>query len=64
MPERLHTRYPARSEVLKEQRIYDCAPILDYRVFLEGSFEDQLQENLRGIALSTPSQTSVRHDNK
>jgi hypothetical protein len=54
MPERMHARYPARSKLRKRERIYDCAPILDYDVFVEGSFEDQLQEYLRGIALSAP----------
>ena len=54
MPLRLHARYPARSKLRKKERIYDCAPILDYGVFIEGKFEDQLQEYLRGIALAAP----------
>ena len=54
MPESMHARYPARSKLRKKERIYDCAPILDYGVFVEGKFEDQLQEYLRGIALSAP----------
>ncbi len=54
MPEDMHARYPARSKLRKKQRIYDCAPILDYGVFVNGRFEDQLREYLRGIALSAP----------
>jgi hypothetical protein len=54
MPEDRHARYPARSKLRKKQRIYDCAPILDYDVFIRGTFEDQLREYLRGISLSGP----------
>lgn len=54
MPENMHVRYPERSKLHKKERIYDCAPILDYGMFVEGSFADQLQEYLRGIALSAP----------
>jgi len=54
MPEDLHGDYPERSALRKKQRIYDCAPILDYDVFVDGTFEDQLKEYLRGILLSAP----------
>ena len=54
MPKEMHARYLARSKLRRKERIYDCAPILDYDVFVEGRFEDQLQEYLRGIALSAP----------
>jgi hypothetical protein len=54
MPERMHARYPARSKLRKEDRIYDCAPILNYDTFVNGSFQDQLREYLRGIALCSP----------
>jgi hypothetical protein len=54
MPEDMRQRYPERSKLRKKQRIYDCAPQLNYEVFVEGSFEDQLKEYLRGIALSAP----------
>lgn len=54
MPEDMHARYPARSKLRKKERIYDCAPILDYDVFVEGNFKDQLREYLRGIAESAP----------
>lgn len=54
MPEIMHTRYPARSKLRKKERIYDCAPLLNYGVFVEGRFEEQLEEYLRGIAPSGP----------
>lgn len=54
MPENLHARYPVRSKLRKKERLYDCAPVLNYGVFVEGRFEDQLREYLRGIALSAP----------
>jgi hypothetical protein len=54
MPEGMRERYPARSKLRKKERIYDCAPQLDYDVFVEGTFEAQLREYLRGIALSAP----------
>jgi hypothetical protein len=50
----MHARYPVRSKLRKKERLYDCAPILNYNVFVHGKFEDQLQEYLRGIALSAP----------
>jgi hypothetical protein len=54
MPESMRARYPERSKLRKTQRIYDCAPILDYDLFVDGTFEAQLQEYLHGIALSAP----------
>jgi hypothetical protein len=54
MPSDMLAKYPERSELHKEDRIYDCAPQLNYEVFVSGSFEDQLKEYLRGIALSAP----------
>ena len=53
MPKGMRERYPARSKLLKDERIYDCAPQLNYEVFVEGSFEDQLREYIRGIAESS-----------
>jgi hypothetical protein len=49
MPENLRERYPARSKLRRKERIYDCAPQLNYDVFVHGSFEDQLREYLNGI---------------
>lgn len=46
--------YPARSKLLKSQRIYDCAPQLNYEIFVEGTLEDQLREYIRGISESAP----------
>ena len=54
MPEGMRERYPARPKLRKKERIYDCAPQLDYETFVEGSFEDQLREYLNGIAPSAP----------
>ena len=54
MPKGMRERYPARSKLRKKERVYLCAPQLNYDVFVSGSFEDQLKEYLRGIALSTP----------
>lgn len=54
MPEGVRQRYPERSELRGEERVYVCAPQLDYDVFVEGTFEEQLREYVRGIALSAP----------
>ena len=49
MPESLLASYPARSRVRKNEVLYDCAPHLDYGVFLDGTFNEQLREYLRGL---------------
>jgi hypothetical protein len=54
MPEGVRERYPARSKVSKKENLYDCAPQLNYEVFVEGTFAEQVDEYLRGIALSVP----------
>lgn len=54
MPDGMRERYPARSELRKKERIYDCAPHLNYEVFVDGTFEDQLREYIRGISESAP----------
>jgi hypothetical protein len=54
MPDSLKGRYPARSKLRKKQRLYDCAPQLDYEVFVTGDFEDQLIEWCKGISETTP----------
>lgn len=54
MPEGTRERYPERSKLQKKERVYDCAPQLDHDVFVTGTFEEQLREYLRGIALSAP----------
>lgn len=53
MPKDMREKYTERSKLRKKQRIYDCAPHLDFNIFVDGSFEDQLREYVRGIALST-----------
>jgi hypothetical protein len=52
-PESIH-RYPERSKSRIKQRIYDCAPQLDYQTFVDGDLSACLDEYLRGIALSSP----------
>jgi hypothetical protein len=54
MPEGMRERYPARSKLRKKERLFDSAPQLNYEVFVEGSFVDQLQEYIHGIAESAP----------
>lgn len=49
MPSVLQARYPARSKVLKKDHIYDCAPQLDYDVFLNGTPSAQLACYLEGL---------------
>ena len=54
MPEGMRERYPARSQLRKKERLYVCAPQLNYEVFVDGSFDDQLREYIRGISESAP----------
>jgi len=54
MPAEARERYPARSKLRRKERIYDCAPQLDFQVFVDGTFEDQLREYLKGISESGP----------
>lgn len=49
-----HKKYTERSTLMPKERVYVCAPHLNYELFVSGSFEEQLQEYLRGIALSAP----------
>jgi len=52
MPAKMHARYPVRSKLRKSERVYVCAPNLDFDVFVQGKIEDQIQEYLRGISFS------------
>lgn len=54
MPDSMRAGYPARSRLRKKERVYDCAPLLDYTIFVDGNVEEQLREYLRGIAQSAP----------
>lgn len=54
MPEGMRERYPARSKLRLKERLYDCAPQLNYEVFVSGSEQMQLKEYLDGIASSAP----------
>lgn len=49
MPEASLSSYPARSKVRKKENLYDCAPQLNFEIFLHGSFNEQLREYLRGL---------------
>jgi hypothetical protein len=52
MPESMSARYPPRSKSHLKERIYDCAPALNYEVFVRGTSKDQIREYLRGISQS------------
>lgn len=52
MPQGMRERYPARSRMRKKQKIYLCAPQLNYEIFVDGRFEQQVREYFRGIAES------------
>jgi hypothetical protein len=54
MPIDMQDRYPERSKARVKQRIYDCAPHLDYDLFVFGTLEEQLNEYLRGIGQAAP----------
>lgn len=54
MPKDMHSRYKEQSRLHKKECVYNCAPHLDYDLFVDGCLEDQLREYLRGIALSAP----------
>ena len=54
MPKAMHAKYTERSKALVKQKIYDCAPHLDYETFVSGTFEEQVREYIRGAALSGP----------
>jgi hypothetical protein len=54
MPDDLRQRYPARSKLRLKERVYVCAPQLNFEVFVNGTFEDRLREYVRGIATSAP----------
>lgn len=54
MPEGMRERYPARSKLRLKEHLYDCAPQLNYEVFVSGSKPMQLKEYVDGIASSAP----------
>ena len=53
MPPEMAVNYPARSKLRKKEGdgVYDCSPQLDYETFVEGSFEQQMEEYTRGILM-------------
>lgn len=54
MPQDMHFRYKERSRSRVKQRIYDCAPHLNYEIFIGDDFGAQIREYIRGIELSLP----------
>lgn len=54
MPKDMQAIYKERSRVHKKERAYDCAPHLNYKTFVDGKFEDQIQEYIRGISNAAP----------
>lgn len=52
MPAHMYERYPDRSKALAKKGICDCAPHLDYDTFVNGGFEQQIKEYVRGIETS------------
>lgn len=54
MPPEMAARYPARSRLRRREALYDCAPQLDFDVFVNGDLTQQLTEYIAGIATSAP----------
>lgn len=54
MDEEARPRYPARSRMRKKERLYDCAPQLDYETFVSGSWNDQVRVYLNGLRECAP----------
>lgn len=62
MPHGIRERYPARSKLRKKDRIYCCAPQLNYEVFVRGTFEEQLGEYINGLSETAPYLASLGAD--
>lgn len=54
MPVSAKDGYPERSAADYAKKIYDCSPQLNFEVFVSGTFGDQLQEYINGIAVAGP----------
>lgn len=54
MPSVMHEKYTPRSQARLKQRILDCAPQIDYDVYLDGDFPKQLDTYLDGIKTAFP----------
>jgi len=54
MPVDMHANYKERSKLNKKQKIYDCAPQLNYEIFVNGSIADSIKEYARGIETCIP----------
>jgi hypothetical protein len=55
----LRARYPERSKFRKKDRAYDCAPALDYDIFINGNHQDILREYVGGILPHTQKIVSI-----
>ena len=49
MPHQMRKRYPSRTRLRAEARTSECAPQIDYDVFVQGSFDRQLHEYVNGL---------------
>ena len=49
MPQEMRLRYPARTRLRRDARTSECAPQLNYDIFVSGTYEQQLREYLKGI---------------
>ena len=49
MPVEMHDKYKERSKLVKKQKTYDCAPQLNYELFVNGSMIESINEYARGI---------------
>lgn len=54
MAEGTRENFPPRSKLQKKERIYDCAPQLNYEAFVNGTYEDQLRTYVDGIKETAP----------
>jgi len=71
MDEDLRQYYPARSSTDKKDSVYYCCPQLNYRLFVSGTFEEQLGNCIDELLLAdeplkvlgaTPEQREVYRD--
>jgi hypothetical protein len=49
MPVEWHDKYTARSRAHIKKKVYDCAPQLEYNIFISDDVGGQIREYLRGL---------------
>lgn len=59
MPMEIRKKYPARSKLHRRSRTYDCAPQINYSVFVDGTFQSQVHEYVHGIMESSSYLTKL-----